>query len=720
MRFFSTALLLSCTGLLHASPPLICPAGGPIGSIDLRISPSSGHGGAPLPLRTINRLDEGETILYRPILRSGEERKGEISVVLVPAKGVAAHRKLLIFDPKPAGKPQQWTVPWRASVVAYVYGPSGLNIRKVKRFLAKDDELVAELADYAQKTEQTEALIAALSSPTSTDEVVQSTLQGFSSQYGVNSRLDRSVPVDQQALALLRTLNPTVASYDPISPDSSQQFRETAGLAASIASLFFGNPVGLAAGSTAMLLDLRALAFPDSQFRSSFSEPIANDGLGLCGKQGPAPPHTRVVYLWASRVPNARPPQISIGTANSLPRGVKSPLPVHATDSEWKILDRARNWTLRPAAGPPIPIHAQMLAADKALELDLADSVRPGIYSLEADWDWDRFVAQGHVQVQALGGFESAHPDPSSQDLLTVNTGKVPVTLHGGDFEFVKKVEIEKVNDEFASPAAVPFVLPRGLRQGPQPKMDVQIDTGDLAPGKYNLLISQVDGKKHPVAIEILPAPPVIGNLPATVNQGTTDVQFALKGQRLGLMKRVEIGGQEAALNPPSNDGTQRTMKVRLARNLARGTTLAAKIYVEDRTRPLLLPKAIQIVGPRPVIAKLTVARLSGLDVQLEAGELPGGALLSAMMQARELLPDSEVKLDCAQDSGPAVTLRMGERSGALNLQQVAPGEAFLSFDSSAWFNGCMLQARVVDETEGVSDPYPLGRVVRLPKIEDF
>jgi hypothetical protein len=50
--------------------------------------------------------------------------------------------------------------------------------------------------------------------------------------------------------------------------------------------------------------------------------------------------------------------------------------------------------------------------------------------------------------------------------------------------------------------------------------MDVQIDTSDLVPRAYELLISQQDGKSHPVNFEILPNPPQIGNLPIIVNQG--------------------------------------------------------------------------------------------------------------------------------------------------------------------------------------------------------
>src|SRR5271157_3572713 len=181
------ALVLPLLAAMEAAslPPLICPAGGPIGGVDLRVSSPRGAG-EPLPLRTINRLEEGDTLLYRPVVRPGEQRKGEVTMVLVPADKIATGEKILILEPKPAGKAQQWSVPWRVSVVAFVYGPSGLNARRVKTFLSRDDGLVAQLADYAEKTAQTEALIAALSSPASSGASVQAALQGFSAQYGLN------------------------------------------------------------------------------------------------------------------------------------------------------------------------------------------------------------------------------------------------------------------------------------------------------------------------------------------------------------------------------------------------------------------------------------------------------------------------------------------------------------------------------------------------------
>src|SRR5436305_15222492 len=95
-------------------PPLVCPAGAPIGNVDLRVA-SAENAADALPLRTINRLQEGNTLLYRPILRSGEKRKGEVALVLVPANKTAAGENLVVLDPKPADKPQQWNVPLRVA-----------------------------------------------------------------------------------------------------------------------------------------------------------------------------------------------------------------------------------------------------------------------------------------------------------------------------------------------------------------------------------------------------------------------------------------------------------------------------------------------------------------------------------------------------------------------------------------------------------------------------
>ncbi len=112
-------------------------------------------------------------------------------------------------------------------------------------------------------------------------------------------QLDKNAPPAVQAQMLFSTMNPQLATYNPIASNSTAEtLGQTASVAAAAATLFFGSPIGLAAGGTAMLLELRSIAFPGTQFRSSFAQP-AQVGVHLCGQRGAVPPHTRIAYVWA-------------------------------------------------------------------------------------------------------------------------------------------------------------------------------------------------------------------------------------------------------------------------------------------------------------------------------------------------------------------------------------------------------------------------------------
>lgn len=338
-----------------------------------------------------------------------------------------------------------------------------------------------------------------------------------------------------------------------------------------------------------------------------------------------------------------------------------------------------------------------------------------GRYRLMANWDWDRFEVAGHLDVRPLADFKAARLLASSQDLLVARTGKVPLTLENSDFEFVTRVEIEKLGDKFATPAPVPFVLPDGLRHGPQDHIDVQVNTAELDPGSYKLLLEQVDGKVHPVDVKILPAPPLIANWPVVLNQGVSTGEFCLKGQRLDELSRIEVANGSAELAPAAPHQTERKIKLVMSPRIAAGTSLAVKAYLQDRTEPLTFSDAVRIVGPRPRITEL-MASPPRQDVQLDQGELPGGVFMSAMMRVQQLQSNSILKLAC-QEPGPVVTLHLGERSGPISLQQLAPDQVFASFDTSAWLSGCHLQAAIANGSEGESEPYPMGRIVRIPRI---
>jgi hypothetical protein len=701
-----------------AVPPLICPAGAPIGSVDLRVR--STRGGDPLPLRTINRLEEGDTILYRPIHRSNEHRKGEVAIVLVPAdRHPKSDDELQVLDPKSAEKPQDWKVPMRAGLAAFVYGPAGLSRSKVKNFLTKDNELVAQLADYAEKTAQTEALIQALSSQNTSAESVNAAFKGFASQYGFSARIDRTQTPEQQMLTMFQALNPAIASYDPISPQYSERITQTAGLATSVAALFFGSPVGLAAGGTAMLMEMRSLVFPNTVFRSSFAQSLPEDGLGLCGRRDAVPAHTKVAYLWATRVPNVGPPTVTMSKVVSAPVGLKTPIPVSVpADVDWRFLDRARNWVLE-SNGKTYRAKVNKLADPPAIELDATKSdAPPGVYHLAAFWDWQRFNIGGDVHIVPLSDFQTAQVESSSQNRLTERTGKVPITLRGSDFEFVTKVEFAKVGDAFFTPEKIPFVLPKGLREGEQNTMEAQIDTSDLASGDYHLRISQLDGKPHEVPVKILPPPPTIENLPIYVHSGQTEVAATLQGKRLDLLGKMDGPGVQIIAEPVSADASKRPIHLKLDHPLPAGETLNLRAWVENRTEPLELQNALRITGPLPRITDSRFSLPPSVHVALNPGELPSAFFVSAMLHVENVEPSASLRLRCG-DSDPAITLRLGQRTNVGSLGQLGPDQLFVTFDDGQFVNGCPLTATIENgNKEGESSPYSLGRVVRVPKIE--
>jgi len=134
-----------------------------------------------------------------------------------------------------------------------------------------------------------------------------------------------------------------------------------------------------------MLLETSLNSFSGSAVPLLFLRKRCRTTGSDCAESGDAiPRHTRVAYIWASRVPNVGPPQLSVGKAHSLPTGMKSPLTLNGTDADWKYIDRARNWVLQPENGKGVPIKVQRLDA-KTLELTVGQTVTHGKYTLMAN-----------------------------------------------------------------------------------------------------------------------------------------------------------------------------------------------------------------------------------------------------------------------------------------------------------------------------------------------
>jgi hypothetical protein len=610
------------------------------------------------------------------------------------------------------------------ALAALVYGPSGLSRKKVAKFLNQDELLVAQLADYADRTAEAQQLVATLSNRESSMASVNAALNGFASQYGFAIQVDRNAPAAAQAQTVFASMNPQLAAYNPLATSSTAQgIGQTVSLATMAGALFFGSPVGLAAGGTAMLLDLRNIAFPDTQFRASFAQPLVGSltGVHLCGQQGPVPPHTRVAYVWASRVPNLPPPTIRIGEPSFVPATQKTPILVDVAEPSWKYIDRVREWALVDEAKKQTPIGVVKLGNQKSLELDLTKAnLAPGDYRLTGLWDWTPARVEGVVHVRALSDFRQARLDPASQDRLLAGAGNQTVRVTGADFEFTTKVEIQKQNDEFATPESVRFVLPKGPRHGPQDSIDVQIPTQSLPAGAYDLLITQSDGKSHPVGFKVLPNPPRISNLPILLNQGAAAQHFLLRGERLGLIAKLEAEGVAFTLDPPGRDQTERSLTAELKAAPKPGASLIVRAYVHDRSEPLTLPGALEITGPLPLIASAKLSRAAGQAIAVRSDELPAGSTLNALMDVKNIERTSVLALGCADGVGAKASLHIGGRTASWSLQQLSPDQLFLAFDSSALPAGCSLQAVVDNGREGKSRPFTLARIVRLPKIDSF
>ncbi len=704
----------------ESAPLPSCPAGTPLGSINLSvISPEPKL--EALPFQDITHLSEGDMVSYSPVLRGKEKRPGEIALVIVPAKKKPDEPFLRVTDPKDAEKAQTWKIDQTVALVAFVYGPSGLSRRKVSKFLSQDDVLVAQLADYAAKTAQTEALVAALSNSESSAASVNAALNGFASQYGFAVQIDKTAPAAEQAQTLFASMNPQLATYNPLSSSTAQRAGQTASLATTAAALFFGSPVGLAAGGTATLLDLRSIAFPDTQFRSSYAQTVKGPAVNLCGQKNPAPPHTRVAYIWASRIPDAPTPNIKIGSADYIPAAAKTPVPVDLQETSWKYLQRAREWTLSDDKNQKIKIPVVKVANPNGLELDLTKAkLTPGDYHLGGFWDWTPFTADGLIHVKDLTDFKTAKLQPASQDELLARVGKIPVTLTGADFEFTTKVELKKTDDEFATAEPVKFLLPKGLREGPQDHMDVQIDTAALDPGTYELLISQADKSTQPVHVNVLAQAAKVTNWPVLVNQGVAMQHFVLKGDRLGDIARLESPGVKLELGEVGANNMERSITVQLASNLKPGTTLPITEYLRDRANPEMVPDGLQITGPLPVIASSRLSLPNGLTIAARANEFPAGSMLTALLDVKNIAKRSALRLSCQDDPSDRAMLQIGEQSATASLQQLSPDQLFLSYSTVALPAGCELQAVIDNGRNGRSQPFDVAKIVLMPQVDSF
>jgi hypothetical protein len=755
-------IALSPSKVLAATLPP-CLGGVSVSTFRLLLQPQ-GKGPA-LPLSSVNIIEPGEKLKYEPIHVPGPIKdKAQVAILLVPVakpstekgdeeKGKDKQKDLVVLEAQPAKSPAQWVIPTRASIVGVVFGPHGLDVKKVSSLVEKNQDLIPQLADYAQQTATVEALVQTLSkveeSPTPGKDL-NAALSGFSAEYGVAvPKLDTTIPTDQQAGQLLRAVLPSLSTYDPLTSDRSALVQQSAGLASSVAALFFGTPVGLAAGGAALFVNLRIMMFPDTDFHTAFTQSTGTNGLALCTKDQKAKPRTRPAYLWVLRVPDVGAPTASLPETMSLPLGWKSTIKVAcANPNQLKILPRVRDWQLVSSAhSAEVPVTVTVGTSDDTLELDLSHTKLPeGLYRLAAKWDWDPVEVQGAISLRPFADFSKAKVDADSEDRLAEGTGLVKIQLTGADFEFVSKVTILPSGDVApgfsparaalkggATPPAteglpreLSITLPKGNGSGEQTTMEVEIDTSGLRAGSYFLKLTQTNGSTHDLGIVIHPPNPTLSNLPLRANLGESQQAVTLEGTGLERIEGLSSEGATWVVAPAPADARnlhERKATLKLIAQVKKGERLDLSLKVSGLHNPLKAPDALEVVGPRPKIIRANESASQALDVALRQGEIAAGTAVSFALETENAGAHPTVALTCtnAGDVKHPLALHPGERNGSAQLDFAGEGVLFLSLDpGSVGQSGCQLVATATLEETGTSDPYTLGRVIRLPHIERF
>jgi hypothetical protein len=725
--FFVFAAILGIpSATASGMEPISCPAGTPIGSFQVMVTGSS-PSAAPRSLQTLNQLLPGYHIRYHPeSIKGPNKKKARISVVLVPSDKGSAKGKIIVLDPRPADQDADWTATTQTAIAALIFGPEGLDKGKVASLLKRNDELVGQLADYAQKTQQTEALIQAITQEQQTLDTGQSVnaaVVSFANQYPGAPRLDRTQPVDAQMATLLHGLNPALSSYDPLAPDPTQRAAQSASIAAAVAGLFFGTEVGLGASAGALLLNMHSLFFPRTELRSAFAQTgtSAKNVTMLCGNGAASATRTQIAFLWATRFPDTSAPAISLKSPEHLAIGQKSTVPLNVNSGDWKNVPRIQDWHLVSADGSVSqPLTAKANVENKSIELDpVGAKLKPGPWKLAAMWDWTPINISGDVELHDLSSFTKARVAPASQDRIIQGAGKVLVSLEGDDFEFVDKLSWKNCDDKFAQASPVPFILPKGPRAGPQTSLETQIDTQSARAGNYQFLLAQSDGEAHPVPFKVLPAPPQISNLPVLVNTGE-DAHVLLHGKGLDRIESISADGARIALDNPLQ-GDERGATVTLDGTAKVGAGLTIQVKVKDFDQPIAMTGALVVAGPRPIIQSIRVATPPSA-VALAAGEISYDTSVSFEFGVKPAVSVVSVDLYCANTPQTrAITIQSGQAAGDSRLRQEGSGMMFLAFQpGNVGQPGCDIMLRARSATSGDSAPTKLGRIVLLPRIESF
>lgn len=693
LRVSIAALALLSSELATAATAPSCVGGVAVSSFRMMVQPG---GKIALPLRKVNNLLSTYRISYQPIdLPADLKKDARLTLVAVPKKSDGT---ITVLEPRSAAGSTEWQVPDTPHVLLLVYGPNGLDEKRLANLVTKDEALVAALADYADQTADLEAgLEAANQLAEEADEDAMRPTRAYT-------------PADQAIFALVRSLNPGVSAYNPLGAGRVQGSATTFGKGA---GAFFENAGGIFPGSGALPL-IKGWLMPDTEFRSVYAIPKDADGMTLCA-QVTAKSRNRIAYIWAYRLNGATMPVVNADKETNHLSGMRSSLAVKVNAEDWRLLDHVINWGLSPNQGiNALPISVRPVPEERSLELDLRKfNAAPGDYHLEAKWDWDTLRVPGTLHIYAPDNLKSAKLTTESQDRLIAGTGAVDLDLTGVNFLFIEDASVRRASFVHKIPVDLPEIRKAD-------SMRVDVDTTALNPGPYIFQLVRADGATADLPLRVLPPPPRIDGV-LRVNVGEREQEVMLAGAGLDRLSGLDNDRADVLLKPASADGAHRAATVRLHADAKPGELLALNGHVDGMVGAVRFPGVLQVAAARPRIREAKPSAPADQSVALRDNEVAAGTWTSYALTVEPADAAGTLTLACASGgSSSPLVVRLGEKQPSAQLASAGAGTWFLSLDPGAVGpTGCGLTA-VVETTAGKSDVFTLGKVVRLPRMESF
>lgn len=653
-------------------------------------------------MRRVNNLPASSRVSYRPLdLPADMKRDAKLTLVLVPKDPDGA---VTVLEPRLAAAAGEWITPFAARLVLLVFAPQGLDEKRLTNLVTKDEALVQTLADYADATADLES------------QLEQARELEAESQED-DHPAQPTTPAEQALYSLIRTLNPSVSEFDPL---ASGRRAGPVGFVAQSEEMFLDNAGGLFPGGEVLPL-VKSWLMPDTDFRSVYAIPADPDGMTMCAKVQIRGGH-KIAYLWAYRMAGGNAPKVTLSKDIDVPIGMRDAVALKVSQTaDWRPISRIFDWALFPdnSVQKPISVAVRVAPDQRALVIDLRRFTgAPGAYHLQGRWDWTQVRSDGEIRPRRLDDFKSASLTPETQDKFIAATGTVPIDLRGADFEFVENVWLHRTTSARQIPADLP-----PDRSGPATQLRVEINTDGLRPGPYLLALARVDGAVTDLPVRLLPAPPRLDTSGARVNVGDSEAHITLLGAGLDRIENIGADEADVTMASSSEDGSRLELRVKLHGDAKPGDKLALTARVEGMAAAIRFPGVLQVSPPRPRIVEAKASIPADLAVAVRDGEIPAGSWVSYVLRVEPAGASGTLTLQCAEPARAVQTLRLhlGEKQPSAQLVATGSDGWFLTLDpGAAGQSGCTLAAVLETEDLGKSDPFTLGKVVRLPHIDSF